>query len=217
MKSLRVNNYILNFHPIPLGQIYYRVDWDKKPHRNQFVKRSVTTIDINISQEVWISETLITQEIWTELMGNNPSKFKGADKPVENISYNEIVEFLGKLNRLTTNKFRLPRESEYIYACILNYENDLQKNLDDIVWYEKNSNGQTQPVLSKPLGKLKIADLIGNVYHFVENDITQVPLNKSVYKGACWATQALWVDKDYVMKIDKNSRDNTIGFRIMLT
>ena len=48
MKNIHVNNYILNFHPIPKGQIQYRVDWDKKAHRNQFIKRGVTTIDIDI-------------------------------------------------------------------------------------------------------------------------------------------------------------------------
>ena len=135
MKSIQVNNYSLNFYPIPKGQIHYRVDWDKKPHRNQFVKNGVTTINIDISQDIWIGETLITQKIWTEIIGNNPSKFKGADKPIENISYNEIIEFIGKLNAITNNKFRLLKESEFIYASILNYDNNFQYNLNDIVWF----------------------------------------------------------------------------------
>jgi formylglycine-generating enzyme required for sulfatase activity len=217
MKSIHIHNYSLNFHPAPKGQVHYQVNWDKKPHRNQFIKRGVTTVDIDIVHDVWISETLITQEIWTEIMGKNPSKFKGVHKPIENISYNDIIEFLSRLNALTSHKFRLLKESEFIYACTLNYDNNFQSKLNDIVWFGENSKGQTQSVLSKPLGKLKISDLLGNVYHFVENDITQVPSDKCVYMGACWATQALWVDKDYVMKIDKNGKDNTIGFRIVLT
>lgn len=216
MKTIHLNNYILNFHPIPKGQIQYRIDWDKKPHRNQFIKRGVTSIDIDILEDVWMSETLITQEIWTEIMGKNPSKFKGANKPVEHISYNEIAAFIGKLNSATAQKFRLIKESEFIYACILNYDNNLPNRLNEFVWFAENSNGQTQAVLSKPSGKLKFSDLLGNVYHFVENDVTQVDSNKCLYKGACWATQALWVDKDYVMKIDKDDKNNTIGFRLVL-
>ena len=56
----------------------------------------------------YICETEVTQALWEAVMGDNPSNFKGINKPVHNVSYDMIVEeFLPKLNRYTGKKFRL--------------------------------------------------------------------------------------------------------------
>lgn len=49
-------------------------------------------------------------------MGNNPSKFKGDDRPVEQVSWNDCQEFISKLNSMTGRKFRLPTTAEFLYA-----------------------------------------------------------------------------------------------------
>ncbi|MGK7902249.1 MAG: SUMF1/EgtB/PvdO family nonheme iron enzyme [Hormoscilla sp.] len=59
----------------------------------------------------------ITQAQWQAVMGNNPSKFKGANRPVENVSWNDAVEFCQQLSRKTGKTYRLPSEAQWEYAC----------------------------------------------------------------------------------------------------
>jgi hypothetical protein len=216
MKRLKIKDNLLNFHKLPYGQISYEIDWKLKPHRNQFIKRTKTRINISIEKDIWICETLTTQKLWEDIMTTNPSNFKGENKPIENISYNDISIFFHRLNTLTNQNFRLLKESEFNYACILNYEDEFNDKLEDIIWFENNSNNKTQPISSKPLGRLNLSDLLGNLNHFVDNDITSLSAEKCLYKGASWATQRLWVDKDYSLIIDKKDKNSTIGFRIAL-
>jgi formylglycine-generating enzyme required for sulfatase activity len=216
MKSIQVGKTYINFHQLPKGHVNYRIDWDMKPHRNQFMKKGKSIIDIDIKQDIWISETLITQRLWTNITGTNPSKFNGIDKPVESVSYYEVYAFIDKLNKMTGNKFRLPTETEFLYACVLNYDDNFNGKINDTIWYEKKSENQTQPVGSKLFGKLNLSDLLGNLYQFVDSEITHLDGDKCLYKGACWATQELWIDKDYVMTISKEGKNNTIGFRMAM-
>ena len=217
MQRIILKDNILNFHKLPYGQINYEIDWSLKPHRNQFIKRKKEKISICIEKDIWICETLTTQKLWEDIMTTNPSKFKGENKPIENISYHDIVYFLHELNNKTNQHFRLLKESEFNYACILNYEDGFNDKLNDYIWFEQNSNNHTQPISSKPPGKLNLSDLLGNLYHFVDNDITRLPVEKCLYKGASWATQRLWVDKDYALVCNKKDKNNTIGFRMALT
>jgi formylglycine-generating enzyme required for sulfatase activity len=59
----------------------------------------------------------VTQEQYQAVMGNNPSSFKGAKRPVENVRWNEAVEFCRKLSEKTGKNYRLPAEAEWEYAC----------------------------------------------------------------------------------------------------
>ncbi len=60
----------------------------------------------------------VTQAHWQEIMWNNPSHFKRNDKlPVEQVNWNETIEFCRKLSKKTGNKYRLPSEAEWEYAC----------------------------------------------------------------------------------------------------
>jgi formylglycine-generating enzyme required for sulfatase activity len=59
----------------------------------------------------------VTQEQWEAVMGNNPSYFKGAKRPVEQVSWNDAVAFCQKLSQKTGKSYRLPSEAEWEYAC----------------------------------------------------------------------------------------------------
>ncbi|MEG4279121.1 formylglycine-generating enzyme family protein [Microcoleus sp. MON1_C1] len=59
----------------------------------------------------------ITQAQWQAVMGNNPSRFKGEKRPVENVSWDDAVEFCGKLSQTTGKKYRLLSEAEWEYGC----------------------------------------------------------------------------------------------------
>jgi formylglycine-generating enzyme required for sulfatase activity len=59
----------------------------------------------------------ITQAQWQTVMGNNPSMFKGEKRPVENVSWDDAVEFCTKLSQKTGKKYRLLSEAQWEYAC----------------------------------------------------------------------------------------------------
>ncbi|OCR00111.1 protein kinase [Oscillatoriales cyanobacterium USR001] len=65
----------------------------------------------------FIGKYAVTQEQWEAVMGNNPSYFKGAKRPVEQVSWNDAVTFCQKLSKKTGKKYRLPSEAEWEYAC----------------------------------------------------------------------------------------------------
>ncbi|MGK7919948.1 MAG: formylglycine-generating enzyme family protein, partial [Trichodesmium sp.] len=67
--------------------------------------------------EFFMGKYPVTQEQWEVVMGNNPSRFKGASRPVENVSWNDATEFCQKLSQITGRKYGLPSESQWEYAC----------------------------------------------------------------------------------------------------
>lgn len=67
--------------------------------------------------DFYFSETEVTQAQWEEVMGNNPSYFKCADRPVEQVSWNDAQEFINRLNQRTGGNYRLPTEAQWEYAA----------------------------------------------------------------------------------------------------
>ena len=124
--------------------------------------------EVEIGQGFWLGETPVTQALWKAVMGNNPSRFKSPDRPVEQVSWQDCQEFCKKLNeRVPGLDARLPSEAEWEYACragttTATWLGDLQilgKNnaplLDAITWYGGNcgstSSWWTGPRLAKTL------------------------------------------------------------------
>lgn len=67
--------------------------------------------------DFYIGETEVTQALWIAVMGKNPSRDNGMNKPVQSVSYDECIEFINKLKMLTQLSFRLPTEAEWEYAA----------------------------------------------------------------------------------------------------
>ena len=71
-----------------------------------------------LSQGYWLADTACTQALWQAVLGDNPSQFKGEDRPVENVSWDDAQGFIERLNELVPEGgFRLPTEAEWEYAC----------------------------------------------------------------------------------------------------
>ena len=124
-----------------------------------------------------IAKYPVTQREWYTIMRTDPSHFKGADRPVESVSFNEVEEFIEELNKVTGKKYRLATEAEWEFAArggknSGNFKFSGSNNLDEVAWYVGNSgtadnpNGETQPVGRKKPNELGIYDMSGNVYEY---------------------------------------------------
>ncbi|MBO4487452.1 MAG: formylglycine-generating enzyme family protein [Bacteroidaceae bacterium] len=99
----------------------------------------------------YIGQTEVTLALWIAVMGSNPSRFKGDNLPVEQVSWNDCQTFITKLNSLTGQRFRLPTEAEWEFAAragsktslyngqdiVINGKNN-SPNLDPLAWYGGN-------------------------------------------------------------------------------
>ena len=144
----------------------------------------------NVHQE-WLSSFLIckhevTQAEWEVIMGSNPSKFKGVNRPVENVSLDDCWTFIRKLNSITGKKFRLPTEAEWEYAArggnkSKGYKYSGSNTLDDVAWYSDNSGKETHAVMTKQANELGLFDMSGNV---------QEECSGYVCRGGSWYSNA---------------------------
>lgn len=116
----------------------------------------------------------VTQLEWESVMATNPSFWKGDDYPIENVSWDDIQTFLKKLNQQTGHRYRLPTEAEWEYAArggekSKGYLYSGSDSLDEVAWYENNSDGRTHKVgLLKP-NELGLYDMNGNVWEWCQD------------------------------------------------
>ena len=141
-----------------------------------------TQHSVTLSSGYWLSKYEVTQAQYQTVMGNNPSNFKGANLPVEQLTWDEAMDFCAKLTeqeqaagRLPMNyKYTLPTEAQWEYACragtttALNSGKNLSDKyecpeMDEVGWYKANSNAQTHPVGQKLPNAWGLYDMHGNV------------------------------------------------------
>jgi formylglycine-generating enzyme required for sulfatase activity len=141
---------------------------------------------VRITKPFCLGKYLVTQEQWQTVMGNNPSKFKGPKKPVEQVSWDDCQTYLAKLNAKTRGnggKSQLPSGAQWEYACRAGsktryYFGDDESQLGEYAWYEANlDDGRTHPVGEKKPNDWGLYDMHGNVFewcagfnHRYEND-----------------------------------------------
>jgi formylglycine-generating enzyme required for sulfatase activity len=162
------NSIGMKFTLIPAGEFYMgseESDDEKPVHK------------VKINNPFYLGTYPVTQREWKAVMGdnNNPSDFKGDDQPVEQVSWDNVQEFIMKLNEKEgTDKYRLPSEAEWEYACragtTTRYSfDDSKSKLGDYAWYDKNSGENMHPVGQKKPNPWVLYDMHGNVWEWVQD------------------------------------------------
>ncbi len=132
--------------------------------------------EVRITAPFLMSKTEVTQAWWYVVMGNNPSYRKGADLPVEQVSWQDVQAFLDSLNVLSgcDGCYRLPTEAEWEYAARAGTSTaysfgDDASDLGEYGWYLENSGGGTQRVGTKSPNRWGLYDMHGNISEWVQD------------------------------------------------
>ena len=182
--------------------------------------------------DYYIGETVVTQGLWKAVMGNNPSYRKGDGLPVEEVLWNDAQEFVKRLNHETGRTFRLPTEAEWEYAArggkkSKGYKYSGSDNVDEVAWYDANSNLKPHPLKGKNPNELALYDMSGNVWEWCQDwfgeysgEAQSNPLGSSkgecrVYRGGSWLyfAKGCRVSSRYFSTPANHSFD--LGFRLV--
>ena len=199
-----------------------------------------TQHEVTLTKGYWLGKYEVTQEQYKAIMGKNPSEFVGDNLPVEQVSWDEAMEFCKKLTEVEKEsgrlpsgyEYTLPTEAQWEYACRArtttafnngtNIPTEDQRwkepcpNLDPLAWYWYNSNSTTHPVGQKRPNNWGIYDMHGNVWEWC---LDWCPGGSSrVVRGGSWDDYAHAVSCRSANRIDRDPSYNgsNIGFRVAL-
>jgi formylglycine-generating enzyme required for sulfatase activity len=193
----------------------------------------------------FIGKYQLTQLQYQTIMGTNPSYFKGDNRPVEGVCWEDAVKFCQKLNHRTLGNYRLPSEAEWEYACRAGTKTPFHFG-DNVTTDLVNYNGN-YPYPSAPKGKYReqttdvgifppnafgLYDMHGNVWEWCEDERhenyinaptdgsswqSRISLGQKVLRGGCWHDYARYCRSACRLKSPCCSRNYFYGFRVVLS
>jgi formylglycine-generating enzyme required for sulfatase activity len=126
---------------------------------------------VAITRPFYLGKYEVTQAQWIRVIGDKPSYFKDGAHPVESVTWHDVQTFIAKLNAMTDQRFRLPTEAEWEYACRAGSDaqyhfGDDEDKLGEYAWYSGNSGNRTHPVGQKKPNGFGLYDMLGNVWEW---------------------------------------------------
>ncbi len=229
-----VDRFGISFVLMPAGTFQMGSD------RGEASEKPVHTV--RLSQPFYLGLSPVTQRQWEAVMGNNPSRFRGPEYPVEQISWDEAREFISRLNvQEGQARYRLPTEAEWEYAARAGVTwdycfGDDVKRLSPYAWYADNAMGTTHPVGQLQPNAWGLFDMHGNVGEWVQDWYASTEYQRRaatgttvvdpagpaagshrVFRGGSWVSDARNC-RSASRGIDAPAnRDVNLGFRLLRT
>jgi formylglycine-generating enzyme required for sulfatase activity len=166
------NSIGMEFVLIPAGSFMMGAPESDNKYKKVIPANYIFQHKVTISKPFYLGKYEVTQAQWMEVMGNNPSEFKGENNPVETVSWEDVQVFIQKLNQKEgTDKYRLPTEAEWEYAARAGtagpyYFGDNESDLGDYAWYKDNAGGASRPVGQKKPNPWGLFDMHGNIWEW---------------------------------------------------
>jgi len=240
-ENLVIPSYINTFESSSLSQkmVFVKggtfemgnINWDERS-RNEKPSHAVTVDDF------YIGKYEVTQKQWKEIMGSNPSHFIGENLPVESVSWNDVQDFIQKLNKKTGMEYRLPTEAEWEYAARgISADTDTKwsgtNNEDELAnysWYSFNNiPSGSKDVGSKLPNANGLYDMSGNVWEWCSDwyNEYQSPAKSTnqrsksgsyrSLRGGSWGIDQYHLRCLYRLNYYPTYKNSYIGFRLVST
>jgi formylglycine-generating enzyme required for sulfatase activity len=216
------------------------------PESEEGRKENETQHEVTISEDYYLGVYEVTQAQYEKVMGKNPSYFQGAkvgnenaDLPVENVSWDDTVEFCKKLSDLPEEKkagrvYRLPTEAQWEYACRAGSKtaysfDDEEGLLPEYGWFSSNSSDRTHTVGLLEPNAWGLYDMHGNVWEWCSDWYGEYPKgavsdptgpcegSNRVNRGGSWNHGAAYCRSADRYGIDPSYRRHNYGFRVALS
>jgi len=178
-------------------------------------------------EDFYIGKYEVTQTDWIEIMGTNPSNLKDCDDcPINQVSWDDIQEYIKKANSKYSENYRLPTEEEWEFAArgglkSKNYTYSGSNNAEQVAWFSGNSENKPHPVGMLKPNELGIYDMSGNIWEWCSNyklpypcDYIGKEFDSRVLRGGTFGNRI-----SSVRARDRNGRGSslrlpTLGFRL---
>jgi len=159
------------------------------------------------NESILLSKFPVTQKIYYSIMSECPCTFRGDNRPVETVTWEDAVIFCNTLSELAgltscyrikpnegvinfeinADGYRLPTEAEWQYACQAGTNNIRYGELGKIAWYKENSNNETHTVGRKEPNEWGLYDMLGNVWEWCSDIYDESVYGKyRIFRGGGW-------------------------------
>lgn len=208
------------FVAIPVGRFFMGSDTDTDDQKPRHA--------VNLTQPFEMAVTETTERQWSLVM---TGKDAGADLPKVNVSWNEAQAFVAKLNQRGDGYlYRLPTEAEWEYAARAK-GSERPRNVDDVAWFNDNSNSQRQPAGTRVANAFGVQDMLGNVMEwtadwfgedYYANSAAANPKGPAqgtlkIYRGGAFDTQGMMLSAAWRFAAEPGFKSENLGFRVVRT